>query len=441
MLWCIVPCPMTGRSDLETLSDDRAVEQSGRQLSLAIDESSANLRPLSKVFYLMWLIDFAAFALLIPILSFFLIHEIGLGPESVGQLLSAFSLAQFVGAWACGRISDATGRRSVIIVVMVWAGVGYGATAFVTTVFQAFVVRVMQGLSGGTLALLDAYVLDSVPRGEAASYIGFVRAVKGVSFAVGAAISALLIRIGISRRTMFLISGGLTFLAAGTGLASLDESLAKRKRKPLCAVDWGGINMGLLCAWLTRFMSALAYGVMFPTYPFLVNENFGWSDKEFGVILFVGGLCSAIFQLLVFPRMAKLVGVVLCLCVGAAFGIAAFALLPEESLFVHIVALAFFYSSAGLVEPSIPVLIGLFADERHLGLANGIAASCRALATMLSPLVAGILYKQGPRYAYFSAAACFIFVALTSAVVSVLSRSTNCEADRFMPEGNTNEPA
>jgi len=441
-------------SKVETMRDDRTEDETKGRLSLAIDEMSDGKRPSLKWLFIMLLIEFAAFAMLIPIFPFFLIHELGLGPTQVGQLLSAFSLAQLIGASACGRLSDATGRRYVIIAVFAWAGIGFGATALVTTFAEVLVVRAMQGLSGGTAALCDAYILDLVPSYARASYMGLGGAVKGMAFVLGPGVGALLIVGGLARRTVFLITGGLALLAAGLGLAFLDESLVKEKRQPLCgeqesskkdtgaeAANWEGINAGLLCIWFARFTSALGLGFMFATYAFLIKDNFGWNDMHFAIVLVLSGLGVACFQLLAFPRVVELIGPGWCLCSGAALGVGAFVLLPEKSLVCHICAMILFTLSGACLEPSFPVLVGLFASERHLGIANGIVASCRALATMLSPLFAGMLYQRSPRLAYHTAASCFAISALTAAVISVLSRSVRPEAGKLMPEAHEKSAA
>jgi len=438
---------MAEESDGKAGSDDRAEDENKGRLCLAIDEMYNNERPSLKWLFIMLSIEFAAFAMLIPIFPFFLIHEIGLGPARVGQLLSAFSLAQLIGAWVCGRVSDAVGRRGVIIAVFAWAGIGFGGTAFVTSVVEVFVVRVAQGLSGGTAALCDAYTLDIVPSYARTSYMGFSGAVKGMAFVFGPGIGALLIFMDFSRRAMFLVTGGLAFLAAGIGLVFLSESLSKEKRRPLCgkqepceenagaeAADWEAVNTGVLCVWFARFISALGLGFMYSTYAFLIKDNFGWNDFHFGVVLFSTGLCTACIQLLAFPRVAALLGAGWTLFAGATLGTVGLALFPAESVAVHICALALFTLSGSLLEPIFPVLITFFASDRHLGFANGIVASCRALATMLSPLVAGMLYNENPRLAYYTGAACFAIASLTAAVISVLTRTSPAEADRLMRE-------
>lgn len=283
--------------------------------------------------------------------------------------------------------------------------------------------------------------------------MGFAGATKGMSFVIGPGIGAVLIVVGLARRTIFLITGGLAFLAAGLGLAFLDESLPKEKRRPLCgeqeaseedagaeAANSEGINTGLLCIWFARFISALGLGFLYATYAFLIKDNFGWSDMHFGIVLLTSGLGVALFQLLAFPRVAEFIGPGWCACSGATLGAFSFVLLAEKSVVIHVCALLLFTLSGACLEPSFPVLIGLFASERHLGLANGILASCRALATMLSPLVAGTLYEQSPKLAYRTAAACFVLAALTATVISILPRKGSAEADSLMMKPHEKGP-
>jgi len=440
---------MAGVSRDKASSDVTATGDARSNFSFAFAGMYNDEHPSLRWLFVMLLIEFAAFAMLIPVLPFFLMQEIGLGPVRVGQLLSAFSLAQMIGSWAGGRVSDAYGRRFVIIAVFAWAGVGFAATAFTTTFVEIFVVRVLQGLSGGTAALCDAYLLDVVAMDERAAYVGFSGAVKGMAFVFGPGIGALLNFLGLPRRMIFLVTGALAVLAAGLGLAFLEESLPEEKRRPLfrkqetaeaaAAADWEAVNAGLLL--IARFFSALGLGFLFATYAFLIKDNFGWSDMHFGMVLFSTGLTGACFQSLVFPRVATLIGVGWCASVGAACGSAAFTLLPVKSLGVHVFGLAMFTLSGALLEPSLTVLIGVFASERHLGFATGIAASCRALAIMVSPLVAGMLYGESPRLAYYAAAGCFAVTCLMSAVIAVLARSTSTEAERLRPHASDKNPS
>lgn len=407
-------------------------------------------RPSLRWLFLMLMIEFTGFAMLIPILPFFLMKELGLGPQKVGLLLSAFSIAQLIGSWGCGRLSDSVGRRPVILGVFAWAGVGFAATAFVTSFIEVLIVRAAQGLSGGTAALCDAFVLDLVPERSRGSYMGLAGGFKGMAFVIGPGLGVLMTVIGMDRRHIFLVSGAMAWIACVLGVVFLKESLDYVKRRPLCSggqddkttdcdltTELEGINRELLLVWHCRLFSALGLGFLFATYSFLIKDNFGWADAEFGMVLFFSGLLTAFLQVAVFPVVVAKVGASRTLLMGALFAACSYILMPMPSLVVHVIALVLFTAGGASLEPSLPVLIGQFTGERHLGFANGVTASCRALATMLSPLIAGSLYEMGPKHAYYSGAGCFMCAFFGAAALACCARTRSSETDTLLVKGGS----
>lgn len=389
-----------------------------------LKELVAGRGPPLRVLLLAMVIEFAGYAMLIPVLPFFLMHELGLGASEVGILFSSFSLAQLIGAWAGGRVSDAVGRYPVMVAVFTWAGVGMGLTAFVRSFWEVMLVRVAQGMSGGTAALCDAYVLDVVSERNRAAYVGLVNAVKGVSFMFGPALSGLLIHLGVARRSIFLVAGSCGLLSALICFLFLEESLAKAKRRPLVQsciengkansdnAEFEAVNKGLICVWYCRFASAMGLGFIYSTYAFLIKDNFGWGDAQFALVLLCSGILTASMQFVVFPQLARRFGAAAVLGLGCASAVIALTFMPEPILTLHLITIVFFAASGACVEPSLPVLIGEFVSNRYLGFANGGTTSFRALATVLTPLIAGRVYELSARHAYYSGAACFAFATL-----------------------------
>lgn len=405
----------------------------------AAKELVAGRGPPLRVLMIAVIIEFAGFGMLIPILPFFLMHELGLGPAQVGILLSTFSFAQLVGAWVGGRISDATGRYPVVVAVFAWAGVGLALTSLVTSFWEIFLVRVAQGLSGGTAALCDAYVLDVVSEENRATYVGVLGAVKGIAFILGPAIAFTLTSIGVARRLIFLLAGIGAFASATICFFFLQESLPQSERRPLrqSCVDEGkascenaefdAVNKGLACVWWCRFTSAMGLGFLYATYAFLIKDNFGWGDAQFAMVLLASGVFTAVMTFALFPRLAAAFGASRVLCFGAIVGVLAYALMPEPVVVVHLVALLLFQISGTCIEPSLPVLIGEFVSSQYLGFANGGTTSFRALATVLTPLIAGRLYEIDSRHAYYSGAACFALAAVGAFPIFC------CQSDEQLP--------
>merc|ERR1719421_2226559 len=98
-------------------------------------------------------------------------------------------------------------------------------------------------------------------------------------------------------------------------------------------------------------------------------------------------------MLFVFPEVARVCGAACTLGAGCFFGAAAYACFPRSAA-VHILGLACFMLSVALFNPSVPVVVGAFAGERHYGFASGMGAAARSLSGIISPLLAGRLYEH-----------------------------------------------
>lgn len=425
----------SSHKELEAGEGDAAVAKDDSVLTprAAFSDLVSGNGPPLRVLFLAMVIEFASFAMVIPVLPFFLIHELKMDAGEVGLLLSAASFAALVGAWISGRISDATGRYPILVIAFAWAGIGLALTSRVQTFWEIFAVRLAQGLSGGTFALCDAYVLDVTTEHNRAAYIGLVGAVKGVAFLIGPGSGAALVASGVTRRTVFVIAGSGAFLSAVISLFFLPESLPESKRRPLvqnCAeqgkeccnsAEFEVVNKGLSCIWFCRFTSAMGLGFLYATYAFLIKDNFGWGDVQFGIVLVAGGAVGALLQALVFPQLVATFGASRVLCLGGILGTVAYALLPEPIILVHMLALACFQLASACVEPSFPVLIGEYVHDQYFGFANGGTTSFRSLATIITPLIAGGLYEMSARHAYYSGAVCFALAA--TGAVPILFRS------------------
>eukprot|EP00929_Paragymnodinium_shiwhaense_P061680 TRINITY_DN30833_c0_g1_i1.p1 TRINITY_DN30833_c0_g1~~TRINITY_DN30833_c0_g1_i1.p1 ORF type:complete len:517 (-),score=73.50 TRINITY_DN30833_c0_g1_i1:11-1561(-) len=415
--------------------------------------------PAMRAFLAMFWIEFIGFSLLIPVLPFFCIHELGMGPQDVGALLSAFSMAQFVGSAVCGRVSDSVGRRPVLIFCFTWAALGFSSTALVQSFIALLAVRILQGLSGGTTSVCDAYILDIASESMRPAYLGLVGCTRALAFLVGPATGALLVKFGFNRRLLFVVSGCFGLGGALIGALFLQESLPRSKRLPLfrlngtlsclvglpktlmrtcrdmvvqqnssdgddakaaaaarAAANLHMVTPALLCVWFCRFVSAAGQGILFATHAFLIKDLFGWGDAQFGAILFFAGIVGGVTQFFLFPRVVVAIGPAATLGIAYALGAVSYLLFPEPFLPVYLVALICFVLSTGFSEPVLPVLIGRCADEHALGFANGVAGSARSLAVAASPLFAGSLYEDGAAWAY-GAGAAFYFCGILSAIM------------------------
>lgn len=387
--------------------------------------------PLRGLYLVLGLEIFGA-ALTIPIFSFFCIHELHLKATSVGILLSSFNLAQSLGGPIFGRISDAFGRRSILLLCFAWSSACFCLTSLVRGFYDLLAVRTMAGLSGGSIPVAAAFVMDCATSVERPGVLGFQGAFLGATFTCGPLlVMALLWMEGMVRRYIFLLAGIFCFLGFLLGLWILEESLPKAKRRPLCNQDDGAesscapvmdcyeVRCGLVAVWFARFFYAFGVFSLYATYAFVIKDNFGWSDWEFGMILGISGVSQGLLELFLYPVTDRQIGEHLVVILGCAIASLGLLLLYRDQLLVHVIAMVTFQIGQALCEPGFINLTGSYApSERHMGFAMGVSNGFRAFASVVGPFTAGRLYDIDPMWTYMLASgmvaggACIVFGAM-----------------------------
>lgn len=172
------------------MSDSEAGERAG---------SGGSRRALAVVVGVVFL-DLVGFGIVIPVLPFY-VRSFGVSDVYIGLLAASYSIAQFVAAPVLGRLSDAHGRRPVIVLTLVGSAVAWtvfgvagqvggtlGAAAGVTTLFAS---RLLAGAMGGNLSVAQAYVADVTPRERRAGALGLLAASFSLGFVFGPAIGGV----------------------------------------------------------------------------------------------------------------------------------------------------------------------------------------------------------------------------------------------------------
>lgn len=385
--------------------------------------------PLLGLFVVLGLEIYGA-ALTIPVFSFFCIYELGLDAQSVGILLSSYNLAQAIGSPVFGRVSDALGRRWILLLCFFWSSVCFMFTYLVQSFYELLIVRTIAGLSGGSIPISFAMIMDSAGVKERPQVLGIKGAFIGICFMLGpiTAVVLLATETVTARRQIFVLSAIFCFAGFLLGLCIIGETLPPEKRRPLFGAkasdapeggvmaekgdEWAIVSSGIVFAWITRFFYALACFSMYTTFSFLIKDNFGWSDKELGMLLSVAGIVEGLLGLLVYPRVDKAIGEHYVTMVGlSCVGIGLF-IMPSKVMSSFFCGFVLFNVGQSMAEPGTVNLIGINCpSERYMGFAQGCGNGFRAAASVLGPFTAGTLYDIEPSYCYaFATASCFLGV-------------------------------
>ena len=349
------------------------------------------------------LVNALAYGTIIPLLYPFA-ERFGLGPVGLSLLFASFSLFQFIATPILGRLSDQYGRRPLLIISLFGTGVSLIMFGLAQTVWQLFLARIIDGITGGNISVAQAVIADTTKGPERAKAFGLIGASFGFGFLLGPAIGGFLSTYSLS--APFIFAGVLGIVASILGYFFLEESLpkniAKKESKepifnfPEMIRTLGKPVVGMFI-WLSLFVS-LAFNAFILGAQTFTNDVLNLSTFQIGLFFTVTGLIGIIMQaggvgyfLKILKSKQKLVKISMIL--AAVFSM----LLFFAGSFGPYVALSFIFFAANA--PLMPLLSGLLsesvsADEQ--GVVLGINQSYVSVGQIFGPLMAGFAGSYSP---------------------------------------------
>lgn len=424
--------------------DNNNDDESDETTTLLLLTSSSSLGSSSLTWIFLCLsIKIVSAASSLPVLPFFVTNTLGGGPVELGNSVSVFAFSQMIGSIVLGHLSDAFGRKWILITTFFWSAIGFLLTSLSYSIPMLYIARAVTGLSGGSIAIASAMVADVTPIQHRPHYNGLMGAILGIAFVLGPALGGITHVLVGSRRLCFIVGflGGIQALLLG--IFKLPETLPIHRRRygslftqrfrtrrrrqqqgqkskdetnnllektitttTTLTVDYVGLSM--VC--LVRFFLSFAGAVMGGTYFLLVQDTFHFErpERQISKILTISGLCVILYQGVVFRRVVHhtgLHGTMVLGCLAYSLGLyTAWRSIISCSLFVHILLCCLTYSVAySLVEPNIPTMSSIYVDTSYQGVAHGSVSACRFLASIVAPALYGRLYETYTPYPFWIA--------------------------------------
>jgi multidrug resistance protein len=350
-------------------------------------------------------VDMVGLTMIIPLLPFYA-TQLGASATWVGVLVSAFSVAQLAVAPVWGRFSDRYGRRPAILAGLVLTACAYVIFAFSGSVLVLLISRLVQGLGGGTIGVVQAYVADASPPEKRTRSLGWLSAVTSLGAVAGPAFGSVMINVG-GRRAPGLAAAALALLVAGFAARFLAEprqlgmaashALPHSTTSPRQAIGrvlshWREPASRLI--WIYTIGIGAFYGTI-QVSPLLLMNRLGVTENNVGYfIMYLGGMGVVVRSLLLGraldvmgeARLSRL-GLVLlaaglgCTGVAAHLGVVllGFTLMPLGTAFL-------FPCVTGLLSRVVP------GNER--GLYMGVQHTFGGVSRVLFPVGAGLLMDR-----------------------------------------------
>lgn len=345
-----------------------------------------------------------------------------------GIMMSAYALAMFLVGPIIGSLSDAYGRRPILILALATLTIDYVIMALADSLWLLIVGRVIAGMAGATYITATAYIADIAKPEERAASFGMIGAAFGIGFVLGPAIGGM--AAGWHITAPFWIAAGLSALNAMFGLFILPESLKPENRRAFGRRDLNpfatilrafaipGLTIPLICLFVFEFAN-----MVYPTlWAFWGREVFAWDTFTIGLTLSAYGVLIATVQAGILPQLTKRFGDYKTLMFGIFCSVIAMVALGfADAVWVVVV----FLPIASLADMSPPLMTAFAANtvgEDQQGLVQGVIASLSSVAAVAAPLVMTGVFERfvGGEGVYLPGAPFLLGAVLVVALVPLL---------------------
>lgn len=368
------------------------------------------------ILFLIVFIDLLGFGLLMPLFPY-VAERLGASPFWVtfgGP--GIYSLCQLLATPLWGRLSDAYGRKPILVLSMLGSALAYVALAGSESLWLLVVARGFQGAMAGNVSAAFAYAADVSEPANRARSLGVVGAAFGLGFTIGPAVGGLLGGSDVSRINFTLpalFAAALSAVAVVLAALFLRESLDAAHRRPFGAArvsadagsdgrtsSGGGPfailagRRGLTLLVLSTLLLQSATALVQSTYPLWAHRIYGHGPLQVGAAFFALGMLSVIFQLGFVGPLARALGENRVASTGAAAMAAGILILTAAGGPAMMwTALALIGAGLGLYSPSISSLVSQFAAPAERGAVMGAYNAANSLARIVGPTIAGPLFS------------------------------------------------
>ena len=344
-------------------------------------------------------VDMLGLIIVYPLLPFYA-TRLGASAAMVGALVAAFSVAQLVSAPAWGWMSDRYGRRPAILFGLLVSAVAYVIFAFAGSLWLLFLSRLIQGLGGGTIGVVQAYVADISEQKDRAKALGWLSAVTSLGAVVGPAIGSILVRVG-GHTAPGIGSATLCVLVSIFAWRFLRESRTDTQQfEAMHAKGPGGahairsviVHPNLPASrliWIYAIAIGAFYGTA-PLLPLILADRLGATDENIGYfIMYLGGM-GVIVRTGILSRMIERLGEARLARLGLVLLAAGLAMVSMITSYpTMLISLTLMPMGTAFIFPCVTAMLSRVVPNKQRGLYMGVQHTFGGVSRVAFPLIAG----------------------------------------------------
>lgn len=356
------------------------------------------------VLYITAFVDMVGLTMIVPLLPFYA-TRFGASSTLVGLLISAFSIMQLLSAPVWGRMSDQRGRRPAILTGLLLSATAYGIFAFANSIALLLLCRIVQGLGGGTIGVVQAYVADASKPEDRAKSLGWLSAVTSLGAVAGPAQGSLLAHFwgplapGIGSAALCVLTSlfAWRFLRESKDMRAAGQFHVTRPRTGREAI-WHVVAHAGEPAPRLIWIYSVAIGAFYGTgqiIPLLMAGRLGVTERTVGFfVMYLGGM-GVVVRAGILGRMIDWLGEArLCrlglVLLGAGLAVAA----VVHSYPVLWLSLTLMPLGTAFTFPCVTGLLSQVVSSSERGLFLGVQQTFGGVSRVAFPIAAGVLMDR-----------------------------------------------
>ncbi len=349
-------------------------------------------------------VDMIGFSILFPLLPFYA-ERLNADEWVIGWMIAVFSIMQLVFAPMWGRFSDRYGRRPALLLGLGISAVAFTIFAFSTTIWLLFLTRLVQGIAGATVGVVQAYVGDASAPEERAKAFGWLTAATSAGVMVGPIIGSL--AFGFGAHVPGLVAAGLCLTNLMFAARWLPES-----SKPKSAEEWNqekargrrSIRSAALDVLLkprgqvSRLIWIYAVGMlgfmsMTAVMPLYLGDKFGITEVSIGPFFAMVGGLGIVMRAIVLGRMVDRFGETRVMRIGALFLAAGLFTIPiPDAVWLATLCLALVPVGTALLFPTTSAQVSHCSLTGEMGQTLGVQQLFGGMSRVVAPIWATAAY-------------------------------------------------
>ncbi len=358
-----------------------------------IDKRTAKLAIMLAIF-----IDVLGYSMILPLLPTIALKTFGATNFTIGLLIASNALFAFIFAPIWGKLSDRYGRKPILMISQAGTFAAFLVLGLSDSLEIVFYSRILDGIFGGNIPVIRAYVIDITDEETRSAEIGKITGAMAFGIIFGPAIGGLL---GLLNwRYPVFVACSLSILTIILTLKFLVESMPKqrisdlREQRKLMKEQNNDIKFSVLTKVVVLrltelFLLIFAFIIINSSFPLVMTIRYQANVALIGLFASIAGIIMIITGgLLIKPSINKF-GEKIMLLFALLLAMLMFLIYPflYELWYLYIFIIPYMVShifSRSIIMTNLSKAI----DEDKQGLVSGYAANMMSIAQITAPLLA-----------------------------------------------------